>query len=112
MTPVIGPRSDRRSSRVDQEPDGSVARLPPPYRLIALLFWWLGLFRNSEFPSVPTSLPWSMLLVVPLALGGFWLYRSFDPTFFQGRVIAVKGDAPTREVTVRLSNGMGGSDTI
>jgi len=73
--------------------------------LIALLFWWLGLFRNSAFPSVPSSIPWSMLVVIPLALGGFWLHRWFNSTFYQGRVIAVRGKAPTRETTVRLSTG-------
>jgi hypothetical protein len=72
---------------------------------IALVFWWLGVFRNPAFPTVPVSVPWSMFLMVPIAAAGFFLHRSLDPTFFQGRIIAMKGDAPARQVTVRLSSG-------
>jgi hypothetical protein len=73
--------------------------------LIALLFWWLAVFRNETFPSVPRSVPWGMLLLIPLVIGGMRLHRSFDPEFFQGLIVAVEGEAPTRHVTVRLSDG-------
>ena len=72
---------------------------------IAFLVWWLGLFRNSSFPEVPVSVPWSMLALVPIATAGYLLYRSLDPAFVHGRVIEVNGEMPTRQVTVRLSSG-------
>jgi hypothetical protein len=73
---------------------------------IALLFWWLGLFRNSSFPAVPVSIPWAMLTLLPIVAAGYLLYRSLDPAFVQGRVIEVDGPMPTRQVTVRLSDGV------
>jgi hypothetical protein len=72
---------------------------------IALLFWWLGLFRNSSFPAVPVSMPWSMLALVPIVTAGYLLYRALDPVFVQGRVIEVSGEVPMRQVTVHLSSG-------
>ena len=71
----------------------------------ALLFWWLGLYRNRAFPEVPTSIPYGMLSVVPLAVVGFIVYRSLDPTPLQGRIVSVSGEAPTRQTSVRLSSG-------
>ena len=73
--------------------------------LIAIIFWWLGLFRNAAFPGVPASIPYSMIVLIPLVALAFPLRSSLDPTFAEGRIIAVNGQAPSREVTVRLSNG-------
>lgn len=73
---------------------------------IALVFWWLGLFRNTAFPAVPSSPPYSMLVLIPLVALAMLLLRSLGPTFpAEGRIIAVKGAAPSRELTVRLSDG-------
>jgi hypothetical protein len=74
--------------------------------LMAIVFWWLGLYRNKNFPAVPAALPYGMLFLIPIALAGVLLHRSFNPTFASGRIIAVKGDAPSREVSVRLSSGL------
>ncbi len=74
--------------------------------LIALVFWWLGLYRNAALPAVPPSLPYTMLVLIPLVIGGVWLHRSFNPTFVDGRIVGVKGEPPSREITVRLSNGV------
>jgi|SRR5580704_6027945 hypothetical protein len=72
----------------------------------ALFFWWVGLYRNSSFPDVDRGLPYAMLLLIPLAAGGVSLHRATNViTFAQGRITAVAGEAPTRRVTVRLSNG-------
>jgi hypothetical protein len=71
----------------------------------ALLFWWVGIFRNRAFPSVPTDIPYSMVLLVPLAALAYFVQGSFHPTFFNGRIISVRGDAPVRQTTVRLSSG-------
>jgi len=68
--------------------------------LIALVFWWLGLF-----PSVPTSVPYSMMVLIPLVALGVLIHRSLNTSFADGRIIAVQGTAPWRELTVRLSNG-------
>jgi hypothetical protein len=46
-----------------------------------------------------------MIVLIPLAVGAVPLNRSFEPTFADGRVIAVTGEAPSRKLTVRLSNG-------
>jgi hypothetical protein len=73
--------------------------------LIAIVFWWLGLYRNRAFPAIPRSVPYTMLLLIPLAVSGVLLHRSFYTTFAAGRIIAVTGEAPSRQVTVRLSNG-------
>jgi hypothetical protein len=72
----------------------------------ALLFWWLGLYRNGSFPGVGRAIPYAMLLLVPIAAGGVSLHRATSVlTFAKGRITAVTGEAPTRRVTVRLSNG-------
>jgi hypothetical protein len=72
----------------------------------ALLFWWLGLYRNTSFPGVNRAIPHAMLLLVPIAVGGVALHRATNVlTFAQGRITGVAGEAPTRRVTVRLSNG-------
>jgi hypothetical protein len=72
----------------------------------ALFFWWVGLYRNSSFPDVDRGIPYAMLLLVPIAAGGVSLHRATNGvTFVKGRITAVAGEAPTRRVTVRLSNG-------
>ena len=72
----------------------------------ALFFWLLGIYRNSSFPDVDRAIPYAMLLLVPIAAGGVSLHRATNAlTFAQGRITAVAGEAPTRRVTVRLSNG-------
>jgi hypothetical protein len=72
----------------------------------ALFFWWLGLYRNGSFPDVDRAIPYAMLLLVPIAAGGVSLHRATNVlTFAQGRITGVAGEAPTRRVTVRLSNG-------
>jgi hypothetical protein len=74
--------------------------------LIGLMFWWLGVFRNDTFPFVSASVPYSMLLVVPIALVGFQIHRSVGGvSFATGRVIEVQGEPPERQVSVRLSDG-------
>jgi hypothetical protein len=72
----------------------------------ALLFWWLGLYRNIEFPRVNRAIPYAMILLVPVAVGGISIHRATNVvSFAQGRITEVIGEAPTRRVTVRLSNG-------
>jgi hypothetical protein len=39
-----------------------------------LLVWWVGVFRNPNFPGVSGRMPWSMGMVVPLAALWAW-YR-------------------------------------
>ncbi len=73
--------------------------------MIAIVFWWLGLYRNSAFPSIPSSIPYGMIVLVPIMVLGVLWHQSFHPTFATGRIVAVKGEVPSREVTVRLSNG-------
>jgi hypothetical protein len=73
--------------------------------LMAIVFWWLGLYRNKNFPAVPAALPYGIFFDTHCP-GGVLLHRSFNPTFASGRIIAVKGDAPSREVSVRLSSGL------
>jgi hypothetical protein len=73
--------------------------------VIALVFWCMGLFRNPAFPTVPSALPYSMLVLIPLAALAMLLVRSLNPTYAEGRIIEVKGTAPSRDITVRLSDG-------
>jgi hypothetical protein len=74
--------------------------------LISLVFWWLGLFRNNDYPVVSSSFPYSMLVLIPLFALGVLTSRSLDTNFSEGRVIAVKGDPPSRVLTIRLRNGL------
>jgi len=39
-----------------------------------LLVWWVGIFRNPNFPAVPVRVPWSMAMIVPLVAIWAW-YR-------------------------------------
>lgn len=71
----------------------------------AILFWWLGVFRNPAFPAVPTGLPYSMLLIIPVAVLGFILHQSFRYEPLTGRILTVNGESPTRSTSVRLSSG-------
>jgi hypothetical protein len=73
--------------------------------LTAILFWWMGVFRNSAFPSVPRTWPYGMIVLVPLTAAGFMVLPFLQPTFAQGRIVTVSGDPPRRQVTVRLPSG-------
>jgi len=37
----------------------------------ALLFWWIAIFRNPEYPFVSSKLPISQIFVVPVFVFGF-----------------------------------------
>lgn len=74
--------------------------------LISLVFWWLGLFRNTDYPVVSSSIPYSMLVLIPLFALGVLISRSLDTSYAEGRVIAIKSDPPSRELTMRLRNGL------
>lgn len=74
--------------------------------ITALLFWYLGLYRNASFPVVDRAIPYAMLLLVPLAFGSESIRRATNVvTFAQGRITEVVGEARSRRVIVRLSNG-------
>src|SRR5580700_3655190 len=74
--------------------------------LTGLIFWCLGLYRNSSFPKLDRSFPYAMLTVIPIAAATVLLHRTVDViSFAHGRVIDVSGEMPKRRVTVRLSNG-------
>lgn len=71
----------------------------------AILFWWLGVFRNPAFPRVSIGLPFSMLLIIPVAVLGVLLHQSFRYEPLTGRILTVQGEPPTRSLAVRLSSG-------
>ena len=75
-----------------------------------LAFWWLGVFRNPAFPFVPTGVPWSMLVLVPLSAGGVYYWQLLEPKSVYGEVLAiVQSGSPDRAwsgtVSMRLSSG-------
>lgn len=76
---------------------------------VGLLYWWIGIFRNPAFPFVSRDVPRSMVLVLPLAMTGIRIHRAIEPSFYQGRVVAVLREAlpvsETGQVSVRLSGG-------
>lgn len=71
----------------------------------SLLFWWIGVFRNSAFPFISPKFPYSMLLVIPVFTFGYYLYNSLHYEHITGRIISITGSAPTRSALVRLSSG-------
>jgi hypothetical protein len=78
--------------------------------LVGLVFWWLGIFRNRVFPYVSPQLPKSMLTLLPIMLGGVWLYEMLEPQLVEGRVLSILEPAQTipersGKVTLRLTNG-------
>jgi hypothetical protein len=52
--------------------------------LVAIVFWWLALYRNRAFPAIPRSLPYAMLILIPLVISGVLVHRSFYTTFTAG----------------------------
>lgn len=57
--------------------------------LVGVAVWCAGVYRNPVFPSVPTALPRSMVLLVPIVALGILLHRFISPNLVTGRVVAV-----------------------
>jgi hypothetical protein len=79
--------------------------------LCGLVFWGTGIFRNGAFPFVPTSLPLTLGLIVPIAIGGYFAFRLplFEYTPFTGRVVGIAMEPPQNSkaglAQVRLKQG-------
>jgi hypothetical protein len=71
--------------------------------VIGLLFWWLRIFRNPAFPDVPTSMPWSMALLIPAACLWFWYLSQISEQRVFGRVDSVAATATG--VDLRMKDG-------
>jgi len=76
---------------------------------IGIAVWCFGVFRNPAFPSVPTVLPRSLVLIVPLAASGYYLHEAIAIKQPLGRVLAVLDDTndarAVGHASVRLSEG-------
>jgi hypothetical protein len=70
----------------------------------AITFWWIGLFRNDEVARAPVTIPWGMLVLIPLILAGYRLNESFHPVFAEGKILSVTGESAHARTTVRLSD--------
>ena len=53
---------------------------------VGFAFWWIALFRNERFPTVPTSFPTSILLLVPVVAIGVAVHRALTPVPVEGRI--------------------------
>lgn len=71
--------------------------------IIGLLFWWLRIFRNPAYPAVPTSLPWSMALLIPAASLLVWYMRQTSEQSVVGRVDSIAVTATG--VDIRMKDG-------
>jgi hypothetical protein len=79
--------------------------------VVGTTYWWAGLFRNKAFPSVPTTLPTSMLVMLPMLIGVAWLYERLEPHPVEGKTVSVlepstKMSERSGKVSLRLSNGV------
>jgi hypothetical protein len=74
-----------------------------------LVFWWIGIFRNKEFPFVDRHFPIGVLIVLPIAAAGAYIDHSLEQTFYQGRVItmlaAPSANPRAGQASVRLTGG-------
>lgn len=77
---------------------------------VAILYWWIGIFRNPAFPYLNQRFPKAFLLVVPIAALLAMLHQSLQFHVDQGRVAKILQE-PTNELDrdgrliVRLSSG-------
>jgi hypothetical protein len=53
---------------------------------VGFLFWWIALFRNERFPTVPTPLPASTLLILPAVAIGVAIHRALTPVLVEGHI--------------------------
>lgn len=74
---------------IDQLVDSNNVFLVGLGAFTGLAFWWIGIFRNREFPFVDRHFPIGVLIVLPVAAAGAYVHRSLEPTFYQGRVISI-----------------------
>lgn len=77
---------------------------------IGFASWWTGIFGNSVFPFVPLQVPRSMVLLIPIVVGGMWLHHRLEPHFVEGRVVTIVEQPhlnPERSgaAKLRLKNG-------
>lgn len=56
-----------------------------------LLFWWFALYRNERFPGVPRRVPWNMMVLIPIAVLGWFAYTKVEPFDVQGRPLVLGG---------------------
>ena len=68
-------------------------------------FWWLGVYRNPAFPSVPAAIPWRMAVLIPVLAAGLGLHQLFRLDSLTGRLIAVGGTVSAPEFKIRLTSG-------
>jgi len=54
----------------------------------AIAFWWVGIFRNEEFPFVSKRLPVEMLILVPVSMLGVVYYDALKPDSVYGCIIS------------------------
>ena len=79
----------------------------------ALLFWWIAVFRNREYPFVSSKLPVSQILFFPVFIFGFLFHGYLEENLeiHSGRVLSMQhvNPYPTPSklctVTVLLDNG-------
>ncbi|MCR9262463.1 MAG: hypothetical protein NXH95_22340 [Pseudomonadaceae bacterium] len=64
--------------------------------LTGCLGWFLGIFRNSDFPNVSADFPLSFLLIVPVIFLMVWTHDFLERTRYTGRVVEIV-IAPTNE---------------
>jgi hypothetical protein len=75
---------------------------------IALVFWWVAIFRNEDFTGISSAIPWSMLALPPVIACGVFVHHAFVPELVLGHVAGITGFArvsPTSQVVVQLDTG-------
>ncbi|MGI9328638.1 MAG: hypothetical protein ACR2PZ_25710 [Pseudomonadales bacterium] len=73
-----------------------------------LLFWWLGVYGNSEFPEAEARAPLETLAAIPLVLLAWWYYSALQPEQQVACVLDTQIAAPETtlyaQATVRLKD--------
>ena len=60
--------------------------------ITALIFWWVAVFRNSEYSFVSYSMPVGQIILLPIFVFGVYFHNYLDEIqgIHQGRVLSVQ----------------------
>jgi hypothetical protein len=100
------------SSDIDQLVDSNNVLFVGLGALTGFVFWWIGVFRNTAFPFVNHGYPIGALAVLPLAAAGIYAHHCLEPTFFQGRLVAIVTTATANPRDGQASVHLTGSDIV
>lgn len=76
---------------------------------IGLLFWWLAVFRNPDYPAVSRKLPLLMVGVIPLGMLWFWYAGQVGSRYTVARLVeapvVTEANWDSARVRIQLPDG-------